>query len=183
MVDERLGELTVEAAMHDSVPRHARGLSRPPATPHKLIVLGIDTADVISAAGGLVCDSIRAGLQVDVYLETLDDQRPLRILGTAANILPDAFAVDPEWPDAVYIAAALHERHRDVRRLATRATRRQADVAIWGATPPQGADPGGSTEHRLSSAARAFKLHAMKASGVAAQTAPVESFQSGSRWA
>lgn len=176
-MEERLGELTVTSAMQPSVARQARGSSRGRATPHKLLVLGVDTADIVSAAGGLVCDSVRAGMQVEVYLETPGDGRALQILGVGASILPDAFAFEPEWPDAVYFAAALHERNRGVRRLITEATRRRADVALWGGNWPAGNESTTCTEHRLSSAAQAFKSHAMKAAGVLPGTAPVESFR------
>ena len=135
-------------------------------------MLGVDSADTVSAAGGLVCDSVRAGLRVEVYLETLDDGRALQILGVEAGLLPEAFDVVPEPDDAIYVAAALHERHRGVRRLVSEAARRRVAVATWGT------GSGTDTEHRLSAAAQAFKFHAIKASGAAMECAPVESFVS-----
>jgi hypothetical protein len=177
-------KLTVASATQGPVPRQARGA--PPslgrATPHKLLVLGFDTADMVSGAGGLVCDSVRAGLRVEVCLETIGDERALQILGVRARPLPDRFHFDPEWPDAVVFAAALHERNQVVRRLLADATRRRrSDVAGWGGTWPIEPDAGISIEHQLSSAARAFKLHAMNASGIAAHVSPTEPFRSGQR--
>jgi hypothetical protein len=181
-----LGEVQVKpivaTAMQDSVPRQARGRlpDRGRATPHRLLVLGVDTADMVSGVGGLVCDSVRAGLQVEVCLETVGDDRALQILGVRARALPVRFDFDPQWPDAVVFAAALYERNQAVRRLVADSTRRRrSDVASWGGAWPTEPDSGMSVDHRLSSAARAFKLHAMKASGIAAHVSSTEPFRSG----
>jgi hypothetical protein len=144
-------------------------------------VLGVDVADLVGRAGGLICDSVRAGLIVQVCLESLDDDLALRILGVDARVLPDAFDVE-QWPDGIYFAAELHERNRGVRRLVVDAARRYgADVAAWGDTQWLGAASGLDVAHRLSSAAQVFKLHALRAVGATSQISPVESFRCGQR--
>lgn len=167
--------------VHDPARRQARGSGRGRPTPHRLLVLGVDVPDLVSHAGGLICDSVRAGLVVEVCVETFDDDRPLRILGADARILPDVFDVE-HWPDAIYFAAALHERNRGVRRLVADAARRHsADVVAWGSTQWLAAGPRLEVAHRLSSAAQMFKVQALFAVGETAQISPVEPFHSGQR--
>ncbi len=144
-------------------------------------MLGVDVPDIVSRAGGLICDSVRAGLTVAVCLECFDDDLALRILGVDARVLPDAFDVE-QWPDAVYFASELHKRNRVVRRLIADAARRHsADVAAWGDSRWLGADSGLAVAHRLSSAAQMFKLHALRAVGQTTRVSPVEPFYSGQR--
>ena len=175
---------TVASALDVTVlpqPR-TRSLARGRATPHQLLVLGVDVADVVTGAGGLICDSVRAGLEVKVCLEAIGDEQALRIMGVRACELPDRFEFESEWPDAVYFAAALHERHPAVRRLVTGAARRRCtDAGVWGGMWPLDSATGVGIEHRLSSAARAFKMHAMQAVGQPAYISPTEPFRSGLR--
>jgi hypothetical protein len=169
----------VASAMRDPAVRPARGRqsSVGRAAPHRLLILGMDAAEMISGAGGLIWDSVRAGLHVDVYLKTVDAEKALQILGVSAQTLPDEFDFAADWPDVIVFAAALHEKHCGVRRLITNAARgRRADLALWGGTWPTGLNAGVKLEHRLSAAARAFKLHAMKAVAANSQTAPTEPF-------
>jgi hypothetical protein len=149
------------------------------AIPFKMVVVASDTADAVAAAGGLIFDSVRAGWSVDIYLETHSDDRALKILGVGGEIVPAAFEFEAEWPDAVILAAALHERHRGVQRLVAGSIRRQhTDVAFWGQAVPARFDDA-NVEHRLSTAARAFKPFAMDAAGLAPSTALVEPFRGG----
>jgi hypothetical protein len=102
----------------------------------------------------------------------------LQILGVRAQLIPSAFEFEPQWPDAVYLEASLYERHRHVRRMVTESVQRQrADVAVWRRDPPTDIDEGRDIEHRLSTAARAFKFHAMNASGLKPEVALVEPFR------
>src|SRR5689334_13827595 len=86
------GELTVTSPLH--VPARGRVLKghvRGRSAPHRLLVIGVDAADLVTWAGGLICDSVRAGLGVHVCLESLDGGLALRILGVDARVLPDVF--------------------------------------------------------------------------------------------
>ena len=96
--------------MHDAGARQSPS-SRGRATPPKLVVVAVDVADTVSAAGGFIFDSVRAGWMVEVYLETVGDERALRVLGVGAHALPASFDFESEWPDTVYFAAALHEQN------------------------------------------------------------------------
>lgn len=143
--------------------------------------MAVDTADSVSAAGGLIFDSIRAGWIVDIYLESLNDERALYVLGARSVALPEAFEFEHEWPDAVFLSAAVHDRHQGVQRLVAGCIRRQiSDIGAWGGSVP-GLDAEAMGEHRLSTAARAFKPHALNAAGLPPHVTNVESFSGGRR--
>ncbi|KUI04805.1 hypothetical protein [Mycobacterium sp. IS-3022] len=155
-------------------------MDRDHAAPYKLVVLAPGTADAVSAAGGLIVDALRIGWRVEAYLESESDARALQILGVDGRGLPARFDFEPHWPDAVVFAASMYVRHRGVRRFVTDATRRHgADVASWGGNWSAAPASASHIEHRLSSAARAFKHHAMKAVGTAGPAGPVEAFHGG----
>lgn len=144
-------------------------------------MVALDAADSVSAAGGLIFDSVRAGWIVEVYLESPGDERALHILGADSAVLPDMFEFEPAWPDAVFLSAVMHERHRGVQRLVASAIRRHVtDIGVWGGAVT-GLDAEAGSEHRLSTAARAFKPHAMSAAGLPPFESDIESFEVGQR--
>lgn len=148
------------------------------AAPYRLVVLAPDTADAVSAAGGLVVDALRAGWRVAIYLETQAHAQALQILGATGHALPLTFDVESHRPDAVVFAAAMYHQHRGVRRFIADATRRYgADVAAWGGTWPAAPTSAAEIKHRLSSAAYAFKHHALKAVGTDAPSSNNEAFR------
>ncbi len=153
------------------------------ATRHRLTVLAADAVDAVTGAGGLIFDRVSSGWEVEVYLATPSDERPLQILGVGSDILPCAYGTPTEWPDALIIAGELYKGNTNVRRFfAAASCSHLTEVAIWGGEWPAELAPGvGRVEHRLSTAARAFKMHAMDAAGVAPQVKPTESFHSGVR--
>jgi hypothetical protein len=165
------------AASTAQAPRHT---NRGRAAPYRLVVLAPDTADVVAAAGGLIVDAVRSGWHVEIYLETEADARALRILGVDGRPFPPSFEFELDWPDAVVFAAPMYGRQRQVRRFIAAASRRPGtDVTAWGGSWPTAPVSASVVEHRLSSAAGAFKLYAMKALGVAASSSPVEAFHGG----
>lgn len=170
----------MSSVVHANTPAHShtKSSSRGRATPSKLVVFAANTADAVAAAGGLIYDSVRAGWHVDIYVESAGDERALQILGVCGRVIPDAFDVEPLWPDAVYLDAEVYERHRQVRRMVAESVRRQhADIAVWQHDPQAKPAAGPGVEHRLSAAARAFKFHAMKAAGLTPRLAVVEPFR------
>jgi hypothetical protein len=85
-----------------------------------------------------------------------------------------------EWPDAVVFDASTYGRHRGVRRFIAAAIRRnRTDVASWGGDRASLPGPADEVEHRLSSAAQAFKHYALKALATTVPASPVEAFQGG----
>ena len=159
--------------------RHVRTpVSRGRPTPMKLIVLAVDAADIVTAAGGVIIDLVRAGWIVEAYLKAVSDERALRILGVKAQALPTRFD-EQDLPDAIYCSTELLS-NRGVRMITEAARRNGGEVAFWGDDPCD-IEAGATARHRLSPAAKAFKAHAMTAAGVSAHVNPTEAFRSGKR--
>lgn len=135
---------------------------------YQLNVIASSVVDLVGSAGGWMCDKARAGWDVKVVLTDDHDMRPVEILG--------ASQADAELSEVMQIAARgsalavsaavlVDERIRaDVLGLLKRGV---TQVTVWGQDWPadfgRRADP---VEHRLSSAARAFKAHALGAATV-----------------
>lgn len=170
----------MEVAAHGEsrAPRN-RGPGR--GTRYRLVVIGTDAVEVVSAAGGFIYDSVSTGWQVDVHLEHDGDARALRILGARSQPVPEVVELESDCPDALFLGATLLERHRPIHRLAANLTRhRRSDVAVWGTDvlPPQ-LGKSVCLDYRLSTAASAFKKQALAAARLADGTADIETFRCG----
>jgi hypothetical protein len=131
-------------------------------TRHRLTALASGVEDMVAAVGGLLCDRSMAGWDVVVYLNDASDHRSLRVLGVRATDLRTARLrdADEDWPDVVLVCAGLYSSREWVRRhVCAAAGNPGTEVVIWGAEDNRGGLPANlrRTEHRLSSAARAFK--------------------------
>jgi hypothetical protein len=130
---------------------------------------------VVRCAGGWLFDQVMAGWDVTVVTADQGDPRPLQILGVRARDLETVFAMPVLGPclQAVAVQADLYDADERVRRLVlTAAETGGADVRLWGDSWP--ADFDGSADpvsHRLSLAARAFKLQALAAASLPAEPA------------
>ncbi len=146
----------------------------------EVIASGVD--DVVRSAGGWLFDRAMAGWDVNVLLPEPGDTWPLQILGIST--LP----VDlTNWPraQAIAIAADVFNTNARVRENVVEALEcGLAEVTLWGDTwPPEFHRRVGAVHHRLSTAARAFKAHALSAAALPSDSiAPTERFRSGSRW-
>lgn len=134
------------------------GLARPSTTwitRYQLHVLATDAADVVRSAGGWLCDRARAGWDVDVLLVDAADTRPLTILGATVTRFDGdvAAAVRKVGEGALAVSAALLTA--DVLALGL------PEVTVWGSG--EVGRPTKVLEHQLSSAAQAFKAHALAA--------------------
>lgn len=154
------------------------------ATPHRLVVFAGSSADAAEFAGGLIFDRVGAGWDVNIHLasETPKDERTLRILGVQSRMQSACFD-SSDWPDLLLVGADVYRAYPDVRRIFNAASRRlHTEVAMWGGDWPGELDPGvGTVEHRLSVAARAFKVHAMASAGLDRSIDPAEQFLIGKR--
>lgn len=152
---------------------------------HRLMVLAADAVDVIASAGGLLFDRVGAGWDVQVYLDEPDTgsgARALQILGIKTCMPSPQF--DPaRWPDFLLVGADLYRRNIFVRRLfGTAARRSRTEVAIWGGDWPTELERGiGPVQHRLSTAALAFKAHALRAVDLTPDVSGAEYFRNGKR--
>ncbi len=134
---------------------------------YQLTVVAASIADLVGSAGGWMCDKARAGWDVRVVLTDEQDTRPLAILGASP------LDVDAELSDVMKIAAHGGALAVSAGALADERIRAGVlgilkrgltQVTVWGQDWPaefsRNAEP---VEHRLSSAARAFKAHALGA--------------------
>jgi hypothetical protein len=158
-------------------------VDRPQAGPttihrHRLTVVGLSTADVVQSAGGWLCDRARAGWDVNVFLTDVSatdvfvtdtcDQVSLTILGATTLRHDGDFSSlmrGISLGGALTVSADLLSRDSRVRSGVVKTLKRGVtDVTVWGTQWPaelgRQADP---VQHRVSSAARAFKLHALVA--------------------
>lgn len=153
---------------------------------YELAVIGFDVADVVSSAGGWICDRGRAGWRVKVLVPAGSDTRPLQILGVEAlQFERDYETVRASSPAALAVGLSVFATDERVKRDVREAvSRRVTEVTLWGELSPTDFDLSiDDVQHRLSSVARAFKTQALIAafdSGRRAES--VEEFRSAAMW-
>lgn len=153
---------------------------------YDLTVIGRDAVDVVCAAGGWLCDRVRAGWRVSVLLTEAADSRPFQVLGARGMAADtDPVSLVRSSPAALAISADLLEVDQvlraEIQRLAERGS---AELTVWGQWP-RGVLAGrvSPTRHRPSAAARAFKSHALAAAGSSSTaTDSAEEFHSCALW-
>jgi hypothetical protein len=131
------------------------------AIKYRLDVVGASPVDVVCSAGGWLYDRARAGWQVNVLLPRYGDTRALRILGVHVCEL-DAQV----WPAStecatrgLAVSAAMFASDEWIRQEVLKALDHwMTDV--------------------LTGAARAFKQHAMTATGISGPVGPTETLRS-----
>jgi hypothetical protein len=162
---------------------------------YQLDVTACDVTDLVRHAGGWLYDRAMAGWDVSVLLSREGDVTPLRILGlrTQRPALEDDSSA-PARALALATSADALAANPLLREDVFRAMKRGlVEVTLWGdfAGGQQRSDPGRrfgangvdrgveSVTHVLSSAARAFKAHALRAAGLDEPVGPVETFLHG----
>jgi hypothetical protein len=151
-------------------------------SPYRLELMALDCADVVRCAGGWIFDYTACGWLVIVVLAECRDPTPLRILG-AQVMLPEDVQVAYEGHPPTVLATNT-DIYRDdawVRdRVESAMTHRRSQIVMWGDEHchPRATPNLCMVHHRLSSAARAFKAHALTALGAPTVVASFESFQS-----
>ncbi|TDC56790.1 hypothetical protein E1281_06615 [Actinomadura sp. KC345] len=125
-------------------------------------------------AGGWVFDRVAAGWDVTVLTADGTDSRALRILGVRGIDLDKALnsRIRGPRPLALALDAALFESDELVRRKLFEVLDGDMHIRLWGGRRAGEVDPAldevpGRLQHRLSSAARAFKTHALAAASAA----------------
>jgi hypothetical protein len=141
-------------------------------TRYQLSVVASDAVELIASAGGWMYDRMRAGWDVSVAVAESPDLRPLQILGVTPLVADQGFdsAVDGLASAAIAIAPEILESNGNVRREVLKALDDGVtEVTFWGAAMPRGLRGRvDRVQHRLSSAARAFKAHSLAAAGIPA---------------
>ena len=178
---------TIDVEDLSQEPRKGRGLRvrEDSLLSYDLLVLADDVESVVGAAGGWLCDRVRAGWRVTVLAPTELDPRPLTILGLGTAAADTLIALPPgRRPTALAVDARLAARHEATRDMVLRAVDdTRTEVTMWGESSLFAADRRfRRVHHRLSAAARAFKGSALRSCGVPVADLTVEAFHSAALW-
>ena len=148
---------------------------------YQLNVVGSTAQDVVQSAGGWLCDRARAGWDVNVLVADGSDPRTLTILGAAAIDPEEGFLSmvrSASRGGALAVSTDLLGADARVRDEVVRVLKRGlTEVTVWGTQrwPAELGRQADSIQHRVSSAARAFKSHALAAADVSTDAvAPTE---------
>ena len=167
-----------------NAPDEFRG-SHPALFRYRLDVIASNADDVVRSAGGWLFDRAMGGWDVNLLITDPSDARPLRILGIR-TCSPDSAESVMKSPrtQAIAVAADVFNTDARVRETVVAAMERgHTEVTLWGDTWPPDFHGTEAVQHRLSSAARAFKTQALAAAALpAGSITATESFRSGSRW-
>ena len=134
---------------------------------YDLTVIAADVDGVVTAAGGWLCDRVRAGWRVTVLVPAESDVSALTILGVHAEVVPSAVEVLGRPAAAVAIDARVLRHDDGIRQAVLRLVDAgRCEVTLWGASALFGSDGRfDAVRHRLSAAARAFKTGALRTTG------------------
>jgi hypothetical protein len=148
---------------------------------YRLDVIASCVGDVVQSAGGWLFDRAVAGWEVNVCLFDARDARPLRILGAKTLDLTSVLESIKKTPLDRALAVTVDAFATDAR---TRATvvdvlNEAGEVALWGdGWPAELEHRIQVVQHRLSSAACAFKAHALAAAAITQDVvSPIESYR------
>lgn len=144
---------------------------------HRLLIMAPAVLDAVTFAGGWLFDRVMAGWTALVLTTQGGDDRPLRILGAHTEVVETALScAELRRPGAAAISAELYaDDPPTLNRLLGTVRETDAEIIIWGDSGPAGPDV---ITYRLSSAARAFKAHALAAAGAPpGAVGPVEIFR------
>jgi hypothetical protein len=140
---------------------------------YQLNVFAASAQDVVQSAGGWLFDRARAGWDVNVMVADGSDPRPLTILGATARDLNEgvlSMVRHSSRVGALAVSAELIGADRRVRDEVVHVLKRGlTEVTVWGSQwPAELGRQADAVDHRVSSAARAFKGHALVAADVSA---------------
>ncbi|OAN39658.1 hypothetical protein A4X20_16795 [Mycolicibacterium iranicum] len=149
-----------------------------------LTVITADVDGAVASAGGWMCDRVRAGWQVTVSVPAGSDVRALTILGVHTEVTESAADVLRGTPAAVAVDARVLRHEDELRTTVLQLVDAgRVEVTVWGASALFGSDGRFDTvRHRLSAAARAFKSHAVRATGLPPAEHCTEEFVSTALW-
>lgn len=152
---------------------------------YDLRVIAADVGGVVAAAGGWLCDRVRAGWQVTVVVPPGQVVRALTILGVdveAGESAAEALRLDSTAAVAIDARALRGDAQLRAEVLGLVDAAR-AEVTVWGGSALFGTDGRfDRVEHRLSAAARAFKARALETTGQPVPDLAVEEFVSAALW-
>lgn len=143
-------------------------------------VLGRDAFDVVSMVGGWILDRGMSGWDVTAFVADPTATRPLQIVGCGVRRLePSCLTMEPLFrPPVLAVSADLYSNDAWVRKMVLEAVENGSDVVTWGSECRHELDGASPALYVLSHAARAFKAHAVTATGApGCWPGPVEEFR------
>jgi hypothetical protein len=147
---------------------------------YRLHVLTPGVLDAVRFAGGWIFDQVKAGWTVSVVVPDHPDERPLRILGADMLDLQSVLvtADTQPRPAALAVAAELYEQDERIKQLVRNILEHaRPELITWGEPWPADLRQNRkAVEHRLSSAAYAFKAHALRAASAEPKVVATETF-------
>jgi hypothetical protein len=185
MAGRSIGALTLLPGMQAHAVRQS---TRNNAQRYRLLVVASSVEAVLQSAGGWLCDRAFAGWDIDVLVAGGDDARPLQILGVRKLDFDAVFSQEMQAPHCVIalaVEAALVLSDARVRDAVVKALDGgRTEVTLWGDTSRTDLhDRVDQVQHQLSTAAQAFKAHALAAASVPQQpVGATEVFRSGTQW-
>jgi hypothetical protein len=141
------------------------------ASRYRLHVAAPNVVDLITAAGGWLADRAMAGWEVTGFIADLHDDRPLQILGVdPVQFHPALDLRDLCAADSLAISPDLFIQESRIRmRVSRAATLGKTEILFMGEAIPAGAwGKPTRVKHQCSTAAVAFKRHALAAAGLPA---------------
>ena len=135
---------------------------------HRLDVIAVTPGDVVHTAGGWLYDRAMAGWQVKVLLPRGCAARPLRVLGAQVFDIASELDVSGLVGQGLAVSVDAFTADDRVRALVRKAAdSRFTEVSLWGEGWPPVAGRGLiRTHYKISAAARAFKVQALRAAGL-----------------
>jgi hypothetical protein len=151
---------------------------------YDLTVIAADVDGVVIAAGGWLCDRVRAGWRVTVLIPSAADVSALTILGVHVEVAPSADEALRKPAAAVALDARVLRHDDGIRQAVLRLVDAgRAEVTLWGASALFGSDGRFDTvRHRLSAASQAFKAGALRKIGQLGAEPAIEEFVSTALW-
>lgn len=137
---------------------------------YRVDVVAPSVADVVRSAGGWLYDRVMVGWDVNALLPQGRNTRPLQILGVRASDLESEFASAREGlaGHGLAVSAEMFATDARVRMKVLKALDcGLTELMLWGEGWPAKVDRQvGAVQHRLSAAARAFKVQALAAAEI-----------------
>lgn len=152
---------------------------------YNLTVIANDVESVVAAAGGWLCDRMRAGWRVTARVPAGHDVHALTILGVRAEPVESVVdALRGLSTVAIAVDARILRHDERVRRELLRLVDdERAEVTLWGESTLFESDARFQrVRHPLSVAARAYKSRALRATGQTQDDGAVEEFLGAALW-
>ncbi|NKZ10618.1 hypothetical protein HGA11_06470 [Mycolicibacterium septicum DSM 44393] len=155
-------------------------------TRYRLHVTASDVGELVTSAGGWICDRIHAGWDVTVSVDAPCDVRPLQILGVTTVVIGQQLDAIGQPGDIATVAfpSTAFDHDETLRTEVLRVLEgNTAEVTTWGSVPGEIDGRVRRFQYRLTGLARAFKAHAVAAAALPTDgIGPTEDLYTSGSW-